>query len=110
LSDLITGAVAAVEDKYTLIVNRGETAGVTTGMIFAVLGDEISDPETGELLGHREKLRVKTTEVYERFCRAETYRIISATQILMRTEQPEVTVNIGDKVTQIARQAVGWCR
>jgi hypothetical protein len=83
----ITGAVADIEDRYTLIINQGENAGVKTGMIFAVLGDDgshVIDPTTGEDLGARPvvKLRVKVTDVFEKFARAETYVIVSPLQSL----------------------------
>ncbi|ORW80116.1 hypothetical protein AWC22_18280 [Mycobacterium riyadhense] len=77
----ITGAVADIEDRYTLIINKGEKAGVKPGMIFAVVGaagKHVIDPITGEDLGARPgvKLRVKVTEVFEKFARAETYVIV----------------------------------
>jgi hypothetical protein len=78
----ITGAVADIEDRYTLIINKGENAGVKPGMIFAVLSDDgnhVIDPITKEDLGPRPsvKLRVKVTDVFEKFARAETYVIVS---------------------------------
>lgn len=77
----ITGKVAEILNRYTLAINRGSEDGVEVGMIFAVmgLGGEIIDPETKKPLGPRpiEKLRVKVTDVYEKFCVAETYRIVT---------------------------------
>jgi hypothetical protein len=74
----ITGAVALVEDEYTLVINRGADAGVAPGMVFAVFsgdGRVITDPESGRELGRlsEEKLRVKVIDVHELFARAETY-------------------------------------
>lgn len=75
----ITGLVALVEDDYTLVINRGADAGVTSGMTFAVRSDAgrlITDPASGRELGRlpaTEKLRVKVFEVHQFFARAETY-------------------------------------
>ncbi len=77
----ITGKVADILDRYSLVINRGQGAGVEVGMIFLVmgLGGSITDPDTGEDLGPRpiEKLRVKVTDVHEKFSIAETYRIVT---------------------------------
>ncbi|WP_141120206.1 hypothetical protein [Mycobacterium malmoense] len=77
----IAGKVAEIIDRHTLIINRGEDHGVTSGMIFRVMGmgGDVIDPETGDSLGPKpfEKLRVKVTEVYPKFCVAETYRIVT---------------------------------
>jgi len=77
----ITGKVADILDKYTLVINRGSEQHVRAGMIFAVMGQggQIIDPETKTPLGPRpvEKLRVKVTDVYDRYCVAETYRIVT---------------------------------
>lgn len=45
--------VAKVNDKYTLVLNKGEKDGVEVGqrvLIYSV-GDEIADPDTTESLG-----------------------------------------------------------
>jgi hypothetical protein len=77
----ISGKVAEVVDRYTLLINRGEEQGVRVGMIFVVmgLGGEVKDPDTGDPLGPKpfEKLRVKVSEVYPKFSVAETYRIVT---------------------------------
>ena len=77
----ITGKVADILDRYSLVINRGREAGVEVGMIFLVmgLGGSIIDPDTGEDLGPRpiEKLRVKVADVHEKFSIAETYRIVT---------------------------------
>lgn len=77
----ITGQVAEVLDKYRLVINRGQTSGVEVGMIFAVMGfgGDILDPETKESLGPKpiEKLRLKVTDVYEKFSVAETFRVVT---------------------------------
>jgi hypothetical protein len=77
----ITGKVAEILDRYTLAINRGVDDGVEIGMIFAVIGagGEIIDPDTDKPLGPRpvEKLRVKVTDVYEKFSVAQTYRLVT---------------------------------
>jgi len=81
----ITGKVAEIIDRYSLIINRGEEAGVNVGMVFLVmgLGGDVIDPETGVSLGPKpiEKLRVKVREVYPKFSVAETYRIVTPPDI-----------------------------
>jgi len=83
----IRGKVADIEDRFILLINKGENDGVELGMIFAIMdpdGAPVIDPDTGDELGRRdtEKLRVKVIDVYPRFCRAETYRMTSPTGIL----------------------------
>ncbi|WP_205873908.1 hypothetical protein [Mycobacterium camsae] len=77
--ELICGSVAAVEDQYTLIINRGSTHGIKPDMVVAVLadvGEPLRDPETGEVIGElpTEKLRVKVIDVQPKYSRAVTYR------------------------------------
>jgi hypothetical protein len=82
----ISGKVAEITDRYTLIINRGEQDGVQEGMIFVVQGrgGDVKDPDTGNSLGPKpfEKLRVKVTDVYPKFSVAETYRIVTPTSSL----------------------------
>ncbi|OHU30926.1 hypothetical protein [Mycobacteroides franklinii] len=78
--DPIIGKVADIVDRYSVLVNKGDEAGVEVGMIFSVIGatgTAVRDPETGEDLGTLpiEKARIRVTEVYSKFCQAETYRI-----------------------------------
>lgn len=78
MSKPIEGSVARIEDQYTLIINRGSEHGVARGMEFAVMaddGDQIIDPETGDVIGElpTEKLRVRVFEVQPKFSRAETF-------------------------------------
>ncbi|WP_428338787.1 hypothetical protein [Mycobacterium sp.] len=80
----ITGKVAEIVDQHTLIINRGEVDHVKSGMVFRVmgLGGDVKDPDTGESLGPKpfEKTRVKVTDVYSKYCVAETYRIVTPPQ------------------------------
>lgn len=67
--DPIIGKVADIVDRYSVLVNKGDEAGVEVGMIFSVIGatgTAVRDPETGEDLGTLpiEKARIRVTEVY----------------------------------------------
>ena len=80
---LLEGKVAKIINVRELGINIGAREGVRQGMAFAVLAEtplRVEDPDTAELLGEmdREKVRVKATEVFERFsiCRTyETYEV-----------------------------------
>jgi hypothetical protein len=108
----ITGQVALVEDDYTLVLNRGAEAGVTTGMVFAVHANTsqvITDPESGRELGRlsREQLRVRVFDVHPLFARAHTFARTDDFHGLLQipfVEQPGeniVTVNVGDNVALV---------
>ena len=51
--------VAKVVDEYTLVINRGESDGVSEGDKFLVysVGEEVKDPDTGEVLGDFEDVK-----------------------------------------------------
>lgn len=75
----IEGKVARVLNSRELVINRGSEHGVRRDMLFEVLddtGSEITDPDTGELIGSvfRPKLRVKVFHVEPRLAVARTYR------------------------------------
>jgi hypothetical protein len=75
----IRGRVARILNSRELVINRGTEHGVEIGMRFAVLnskGAEITDPDSGELLGSVdvEKTFVKVVRVQERMCVARTFR------------------------------------
>ncbi len=60
-------------------MNLGEDDGVEVGMYFDILhekGQDIEDPETGEVLGNieRPKVRVKVTHVQNKLSLASTYK------------------------------------
>lgn len=105
----LSGQVALIEDDYTLVINRGAEAGVTLGMVFAVLSESdqvITDPESGRELGRltREKLRVRVFDVQPLFSRAHTfartddfYGLFQATHV--------VTVYVGDSLELVAGEA-----
>ncbi|WPH57697.1 hypothetical protein [Mycobacterium phage WXIN] len=91
MSEFAGAKVAALLDSYTVAVNRGRGSGVGVGTILCIGSRSIIDPETGADLGPYEKLRVNVTEVHERFCVAETYR-------LTWTKESQVEVSVGDPV------------
>src|SRR5579859_2462506 len=78
---LLQGKVAKILTEREVAINIGRTQGVTKGMRFAILAptpEEISDPETGEMLDvvDRTKVLVQATEVRERVTICSTYRTI----------------------------------
>jgi hypothetical protein len=78
-TQLITGKVAGVINERELTINIGSDQGVYKGMTFKVLSDkplEVSDPDSGKLLGEvdREKVRVTASEVHPKFSICRTYR------------------------------------
>lgn len=80
--ELVQGKVAAILNARELVINRGEEAGVRTGMKFKVLADkptEILDPDTGDVLDYidREKVRVQAMDVKPKASICKTYRIRS---------------------------------
>ena len=75
----IRGKVAKVLNSRELVINRGSEHGVQVDMLFDVLqpgGEDIKDPETGEVMGslERPKIRVKIVEVQEKMAVASTYQ------------------------------------
>lgn len=79
MDDPIRGKVARVLDARHLVINVGTTHGVSVGMYFDVLdarGDEIKDPDTGDVLGSidRPKVRVLVTKVQDKLSVASTFK------------------------------------
>lgn len=75
----LRGKVARVLNSRELAINLGLEHGVAVGNLFDVLdpkGEDITDPETGEVLGsvERPKVRVKVISVQEKLCIASTYK------------------------------------
>jgi hypothetical protein len=78
----IQGRVAGILNERELAINIGSNHDVQVGMRFAVLSSEetkIYDPVTSDLLGliDREKVRVRATEVKEKFSVCRTYRTLT---------------------------------
>jgi len=75
----IRGKVAQILNSRELIINVGECDGVAVGMYFNILdpkGEEVKDPDTGEVLGSvaRPKVRVRVIKVQERLSIATTFQ------------------------------------
>lgn len=75
----LRGRVARILTSREVAINLGGNDGVMLGMYFDILhkeGQEIEDPQTGEVLGNieRPKVRVKVTHVQDRLSLASTYR------------------------------------
>lgn len=79
MTELLRGKVARILDTRHLVINLGSSQGVSVGMYFDVLdpkGEDIRDPDTGEVLGsiERPKVRVQVLKVEERLSVASTFR------------------------------------
>lgn len=76
----VRGKVARVLSEREVAINRGSNDGVELGMRFNILNSsetqEIKDPDTGETLGHveRVKIPVRVTSVNDKLAVAETFR------------------------------------
>lgn len=75
----VEAKVARILNARTLVINKGQSAGVEVGMQFAVLnrqGADIKDPETDEVIGSVElpKVIVKVVQVQESMAVASTFR------------------------------------
>ena len=79
MTEPIRGKIAAVLNEREIALNLGSAKGVSVGMYFDVMSLEsgdIIDPDTKDVLGsiERPKVRVRVTEVQEKFSVASTYR------------------------------------
>ena len=79
LTEPIRGKVAKVLSHREVVLNVGKKHNVEIGMVFDILFkgyDEITDPDTGEVLGgiDRPKARVKVANINEKLSIATTYR------------------------------------
>lgn len=56
----IEGKVAKILDEYSIVINVGSNNGVVDGMVFAIFAqsdDEITDPDSGKVLGKLEYVK-----------------------------------------------------
>jgi hypothetical protein len=83
--------VARVLSSSAVAVTGGEDIGVRVGETLRI-ADPVHDPETGEIIGSYPDLKVVVSEVFPRFCVAETGR---------GPRRPTVTINIGDEVSRV---------
>lgn len=79
MKGLIRSKVARVLNSREIVIAAGAKQGVSEGMYFDVMdpkGEDIRDPDTGEVLGsiERPKVRVKVTQVQDRLSVASTYK------------------------------------
>ncbi len=79
MKELIKSKVARVLNSRDIAIAAGAENGVKVGMYFDIMdpkGDDICDPDTGEVLGSldRPKVRVKVTQVHERLSVASTFQ------------------------------------
>lgn len=79
MSELIRTKVARVLNSREIAIAAGAEHGVKVGMYFDVMdskGEDIRDPDTGEMLGslERPKVRVEVTQVQERLSVATTFK------------------------------------
>jgi hypothetical protein len=79
MSQPIRGKVARILNSRELALNLGLEDGVMVGMFFDILdpiGEDIADPDTGEIIGslERPKVRVKIIRAQERLSVATTFR------------------------------------
>ena len=75
----IRGKMARVLSIREIALNKGSVDGVEIGMVFKILsseGSEITDPDTGEVIGSvdLEKVSVRVTAVQEKVSVASTFR------------------------------------
>jgi hypothetical protein len=74
----VEGKVAKILGKGEIVLNRGRSHGVRTGMLFEIFapeGEEVWDPDTGETLGTVEDVKAKAevTEVKEKLAIARIF-------------------------------------
>lgn len=79
MREAIRGKVARVLNARELALNVGSSHGVEIGMYFDVLdpkGEDITDPDTGEILGsvERTKVRLKVIKVMDNLSVASTFK------------------------------------
>lgn len=75
----IRAKVARVLNSREIVFTAGQDKGVVVGQYFDVMdpkGEDITDPDTGEVLGsiERPKVRVQVTQVQERLSVASTFK------------------------------------
>jgi hypothetical protein len=75
----IRAKVARILNSREVVITAGSIHGIKIGMLFDILdpkGEDIRDPESGELLGsvYRPKVRVKIVEIQEKISTASTYK------------------------------------
>ena len=81
MTDRIKAKIAKILNAREVVISAGQKEGVRKGMYFDVLdkkGEDITDPETGEVLGslERRKVRLKIVKVHDKLSIASTFKSI----------------------------------
>lgn len=105
--------VAQIIDDYRLVLNVGKRDGVEAGNSFLIygLGNEITDPETGENLGALELVRGrgKVEHVQDAICtiRSTKWREVPGQRKIYRRDKPSIGVlsYFGPQVQEIEEGA-----
>lgn len=83
--------VAKIIDGFTVVLNRGAEHGVKIGDRFLIygIGDEITDPETGESLGCLEIVKGigSVSHVQEKICTVRSVKTKSPTPTIKTTKR-----------------------
>lgn len=79
MDNQIRAKVARILNSREIAITAGSQQGVSIGMLFDVMdpkGEDVSDPETGEVLGSidRPKVRVQVIQIQERISVASTFK------------------------------------
>lgn len=86
--------VAKVIDHYTVAITKTDSPFLFAGDILCIGDERIFDPDTGEFLGRVETLRVKVTQIFEKFVIAETYRVIPTRDVGKATVRVDVGMDV----------------
>lgn len=81
MTESVSASVAKILGTYSVALNRGNTHGIRVGDRVTLWRDEeIVDPDNGQELGSTrvENLRMRVSELDERFCIAEVPRETSS--------------------------------
>ena len=75
----IRGKVARIMNSRELVINKGSNDGVEVGMRFMIIdrtGENITDPDTGKIIGslQKPKVEVEVTQIGELIAVAHTYK------------------------------------
>lgn len=101
----VEGKVAKILDDSHVVINLGAMHGVKMGTVFSIIaqGDEVTDPDTGEVLGQWEvpKGFVIATHVQDRLATCEACQVEKPEE---DTEDPTTRVLSAD-MTSLAMKA-----
>lgn len=102
------GKVTAILNPTKLVINRGSVDGVKIDNVYVVfsLGESLSDPDTGEILGELEivKGKGKVIHVQERIATIETFEYEEGTRTIAREQNIPSWLGLGSTITESQRQ------